>query len=125
MPGLEVDGLGALSLPLSKTQARKLITKCNQAPYGKGSETLIDTDIRRTWELDPDRFQLTNPKWEELVEQVIANVQRELGLEDRKLTAYLHKLLVYEKGGLFPAAPRRREARPDGGNPGNRLAFCL
>ena len=101
MPGLEVDGLGALSSPLSKTQARKLITKCHQAPYGKGSETLVDTDIRRTWELDPDRFQLTNPKWEELVEQVIANVQRELGLEDRKLTAHLYKLLVYEKGGFF------------------------
>jgi hypothetical protein len=101
MPGLEVDGLGALSLPLSKTQARKLIKQCRQAPYGKGTETLVDTDVRRTWELDPDRFQLTNPKWEELIEKIVANVQRELGLEDRKLTAHLYKLLVYEKGGFF------------------------
>ena len=101
MPGLKVDGLGVLSLPLGKTQARKLIKQCRQAPYGKGMETLVDTDVRRTWELDPDQFQLTNPKWEELVEEIVANVQHELGLEDRKLTAHLYKLLVYEKGGFF------------------------
>ncbi len=38
MPGLEVKGVGALSLPLGKTQARKLIKQCRQAPYGKGTE---------------------------------------------------------------------------------------
>ena len=101
MPGLEVGVLGALSLPLGKTQARKLIKQCRQAPYGKGTETLVDTDVRRTWELDPDQFQLTNPKWEELVQGIVSDVQQELGLEDRKLTAHLYKLLVYEKGGFF------------------------
>ncbi len=57
--------------------------------------------MRRTWELDPDQFQLTNPKWGELIEEIIANVQWELGLEERKLTAHLYKLLVYEKEGFF------------------------
>lgn len=101
MPGLKVAGLGMLSLPLGKTSARRLIKQCRQAPYGKGKETLVDTDIRRTWELDSDRFQLTNPKWGELLKEIVANVQRELGLEDRKLTAHLYKLLIYEKGGFF------------------------
>ena len=101
MPGLEIDGVGVLSLPLGKTQARKLIKHCRQAPYGKGTETLVDPDVRRTWELDPDQFQLTNPTWEALVEEIIVNVQQELGLEERKLTAHLYKLLVYEKGGFF------------------------
>ncbi len=101
MPGLKVDRLGVLSLPFGKTQARKLIKQCRQAPYGKGTETLVDTDVRQSWELDPDKFQLTNPEWEELVEDIVANVQRELGLEDCKLTAHLYKLLVYEKGGFF------------------------
>jgi len=36
MPGLEIDGLGAVRLPLGKTQAQKLIKLCRQAPYGKG-----------------------------------------------------------------------------------------
>jgi hypothetical protein len=75
MPGLEVGELGSVALPLGKTQARKLIKQCRQAPYGKGMETLVDTDIRRTWELDPDQFRLTNPKWEELVEKIVASVR--------------------------------------------------
>ncbi len=53
MPGLEVDGLGAIRLPLGESQARELIGRCSQAPYGKGTETLVDTNVRRVWELDP------------------------------------------------------------------------
>ena len=101
MPGLNINGLGMLSFPLNKTQARKLIKLCHQAPYGKGTETLVDIDVRRTWELDPDRFQLTNPKWQALIEEIVVNVQEKLGLEKSKLTAHLYKLLIYEKGGFF------------------------
>jgi len=111
MPGLKVDGLGMLSLPLGKTEARKLIKQCHQAPYGKGTETLVDTEVRRSWELDPDRFQLTNPKWQEMIEEIVANMQEELGLEKNKLTAHLYKLLVYEKGGFF--LPHREEEKLD------------
>jgi len=101
MPGLEVEGLGAVRLPLGKTQARKLAKLCHQAPYGKGTETVIDLDVRRTWELDPAEFQLTNPKWDALLATIVGTVQQELGLENRKLTAHLYKLLLYEKGGFF------------------------
>ena len=98
MPGLEVEGLGPVRLPLGKTQARKLAKLCHQAPYGKGTETVIDLDVRRTWELDPEAFQLTNPKWDAQLAAIVGNVQQELGLENRKLTAHLYKLLLYEKG---------------------------
>ena len=101
MPGLEVDGLGAVRLPLGKTQAGRLINLCRQAPYGKGARTLVDTDVRRVWELDPEHFQLTNPKWDDLVGEIVADVQQELGLEASKLSAHLYKLLVYEKGSFF------------------------
>lgn len=53
MPGLEVKGIGAIRLPLGELQARELIKQCCQAPYGKGTKTLVDTDVRRVWELDP------------------------------------------------------------------------
>ena len=101
MPGLEVDGLGGVSLPLEAAQARKLIKRCRQAPYGKGTETVVDTNVRRVWELDPGQFHLTNPKWDDLVASILGDVQRALGLEDRKLAAHLYKLLVYEKGSFF------------------------
>ena len=62
MPGLEIEGLGTVGLPLSKAQARALTRRCRQAPYGKGTQTLVDTDVRRVWEMDPAHFELTNPK---------------------------------------------------------------
>jgi hypothetical protein len=92
MPGLEVNGLGAVRLPLGKTQARQLVHLCHQAPYGKGTETLVDTDVRRVWELDPEQFQLTNPKWEELLLDVTDRVRDVLGLGRRKLVPHLYKL---------------------------------
>ncbi len=103
MPGLEVDRVGAIRLPLDGAQARKLIKQCSQAPYGKGTETLVDTDVRRVWELDPARFKLKNPKWNDLVPSIIGEVQQALGLETTKLTAHLYKLLVYDKGSFFLA----------------------
>ncbi len=101
MPGLEVQGLGAIRLPLGESQARELIKKCSQAPYGKGTETLIDTNVCQVWELDPARFTLTNPKWNELVSTITDEACVALGLEGSKLTARLYKLLVYEKGSFF------------------------
>jgi hypothetical protein len=101
MPGLEVDGLGAIRLPLGESQARELIGRCSQAPYGKGTETLVDTNVRRVWELDPARFKLTNPKWDDLVSTITDETCVALGLEGSKLASRLYKLLVYEKGSFF------------------------
>ena len=112
LPGLEVESVGSIRLPLGKTQARKLIKQCSQAPYGKGTETLVDTDVRRVWELDPAQFQLTNPQWDELVSSLTSEVQAGLGLENRKLKAHLYKLLVYEEGGFF--LPHRDGEKLDG-----------
>ena len=56
MPGLEVEGLGTVGLPLSKGQARALIRKCRQAPYGKGTQTLVDTNVRRVKDSSVHQF---------------------------------------------------------------------
>jgi hypothetical protein len=112
MPGLEVDRIGTVRLPLGAAQARKLIAQCVQAPYGKGVQTVVDTKVRRVWELDPRRFKLTNPRWEELIETIVAQVREALGLSDRKLGAHLYKLLLYEKGSFF--LPHRDGEKLDG-----------
>jgi hypothetical protein len=101
IPGLEVEGLGCVGLPLAGSGARKLIKLCRQAPYGKGTKTVVDTDVRRVWELDPKKFQLTNPKWDPLVASIVSDIQAELGLAEQKLKAKLYKLLVYEEGSFF------------------------
>lgn len=101
LPGLEVEGLGPIGLPLTEGQANELKKHCQQAPYGKGEQTLIDTSVRRVWQLKPDRFALTNPDWGPLVRQIVHQVQEELGLEMQKLESQLYDLLLYEPGSFF------------------------
>ena len=103
LPGLEVDGVGPIRFPLGKTQAHALIKQCSQAPYGKGTVTLVDKSVRRVWELDPESFRLTNPKWVELLDRITNETRVALGLEQHTLKAHLYKLLIYEEGGFFLA----------------------
>lgn len=100
-PGLEVAGVGPVGLPLTAEQAKELKKHCEQAPYGKGEKTLVDTSVRRVWRMTPDRFTLTNPDWETLLQKVVKKVQKELGLERQKLESHLYDLLLYEPGSFF------------------------
>lgn len=101
LPGLDVAGLGPVGLPLTTALVPALVKKCRQAIYGKGEETLVDTNVRRVWQLDPDRFSLTNPDWPSYLTTTVQVVQHELGLEKQKLDAHLYNLLLYEPGGFF------------------------
>lgn len=101
LPGLEVEGLGPVGLPLSDLQAKALRKVCEQAPYGKGERTLVDTSVRKVWRLLPDRFALRNPEWDRFVAEAVARVGEEWGLEGPKLEAHLYDLLLYERGSFF------------------------
>jgi hypothetical protein len=101
LPGLEVEGLGPIALPLTPPRAEELKGHCEQAPYGKGEQTLVDTSVRRVWRLTPDRFALTNPDWQAFLADTVGKVQTGLGLEGQNLEAHLYDLLLYEKGSFF------------------------
>ena len=101
LPGLEVRGLGPIGLPLTAAQAKELIKRCEQAPYGKGEKTLLDTSVRRVWRLKPSQFTLKNPDWQQFLKATLGTVQEELGLEQQKLESHLHELLLYEQGSFF------------------------
>jgi hypothetical protein len=101
LPGLEVEGLGPIGLPLTAQQAKELKKHCHQAPYGKGEETIVDTKVRRVWRMEPDKFALTNPDWDRLLAETVGKVQQELGLEKQKLESHLYDLLLYEPGSFF------------------------
>ena len=101
LPGLEVKGPGPIGLPLTSRAAKDLIKQCQQAPYGKGEKTLVDTSVRRVWRMEPDQFALKNPDWERVINGIVAKVQEELGLESQKLESHLYDLLLYEPGSFF------------------------
>jgi hypothetical protein len=53
-PRFDVAGLGPVKLPLKPAMAKRLMAECVQAPYGKGTETLVNVKVRNAFELAPD-----------------------------------------------------------------------
>ncbi|EQB54196.1 hypothetical protein CGLO_06000 [Colletotrichum gloeosporioides Cg-14] len=101
-PGLHVADIGPISFPLKEEQARSLIEKTRQAPFGKGSDTVVDTTVRNTWELDPTQFELRNPQWNAIINQLCARAAHDMGI-NAPIIPDLYKLLIYEKGAMFKA----------------------
>ncbi|KAF8604763.1 hypothetical protein BDV93DRAFT_537619 [Ceratobasidium sp. AG-I] len=107
-PGLVVDGVGAVKLPLAislndDALAKSLISACVQAPFGQGERTAVDKEVRDTWQADASRVQFTNPAWAGYIEQAVKSVCDTLGVETETTTpkCELYKLLIYEEGSHF------------------------
>jgi hypothetical protein len=80
--------------------AKSLIAAARIAPFGKGTETLVDTKVRQTFEIDASQIQLS-ATWEKTIDEVVSRVATDLGLTDLQLRAEPYKLLLYERGGHF------------------------
>ncbi|KAK1228340.1 hypothetical protein PQX77_008593 [Marasmius sp. AFHP31] len=102
-PILCLKGLGTVGLPLSEREAKAVIEKSIQAPFGKGERTIVDTEVRDTWEVDASKVQFQEPKWLSFMERVVQEVCQTLGVnfQASKPRAELYKLLVYETGSHF------------------------
>src|SRR3990172_1391401 len=101
MPGLEVTNVGSIGLPLTEHQAKAIIQQCAKAPYGRGEQTILDTSVRSTWQLEPQQFQLKNPEWDIKIKSVVEKVKEEFGLTNSSVSYELYKCLLYEKGDFF------------------------
>ncbi|MFB1486645.1 MULTISPECIES: 2OG-Fe(II) oxygenase [unclassified Thiocapsa] len=99
-PRIQVEGVGTLSLPLLATQAEALVAQAEQAPYGRGTETLVDTGVRRTWQIDGARVQISGKAWAQDLETMVADAKTGLGVNGA-VSAELYKLLVYDTGSFF------------------------
>ncbi|MFB8007678.1 2OG-Fe(II) oxygenase [Nocardia sp. NPDC056000] len=97
-----VDGVGPLSWPVSPEQARALRDIARPARYGLGEQTLLDANVRDTWEIPRDRISIDEPRWQRTLGPLLDSVRRELGLPDTaELSAQPHSMLVYEAGQFF------------------------
>jgi hypothetical protein len=56
-PCMRIDDFGPLGLPLNPREAKCLIGICTQAPFGKNERTIVDKEVRDTWELSPDKVR--------------------------------------------------------------------
>ncbi|KAG8532380.1 uncharacterized protein KY384_002865 [Bacidia gigantensis] len=100
--GLKVNGVGRIAFPLIEHQAKQIIEVCHRAPFGQGHNTLVDERVRKTWELNPDQFQLSHPYWPSIIEKVTQEVIQNLGLpHGTAVRSNVYKLLLYEEGAMF------------------------
>jgi hypothetical protein len=103
MPMVQVDGVGLLSFPLPQAQIAALIAAAERAPYGRGEQTVVDTSVRRVWQIDAARVRISGKSWTQSLGRILAETGRGLGCEDTAIQAELYKLLVYDPGGFFLA----------------------
>ena len=91
-----------LKLPLCEVQAKHLVELASGAPFGRGEQTIVDTSICCTWQLNPTQFSITNPQWEESLQLLLRRVKTELGCDfEVKVTCELYKLQLHKSGGYF------------------------
>jgi hypothetical protein len=100
IPRADIDGVGVLSFPVPASQIEAVIKRAYRAPYGRGEHTIVDTSIRNAWQLDSADVRIGGKAWEKTFNQIMSTVIAGLGCSGTKVSAKLHKLLVYETGGL-------------------------
>ena len=111
MPLISVDGVGVLSFPVPEAQVRALVAVAERAPYGRGTETRVDTSVRNCWQIDASRVEVAGGAWPATRAQILDAAAKGLGCPPGRVEAHLYKLLVYEPGGFF--APHRDTEKAD------------
>ena len=102
LPSVKVEGAGRLAFPLPPDQAEKLAKCAQQAPFGRGLETVVDTSVRNTLQIDPNHVDIeSTPVWRSGFEQLVRRALDGLGTDPAFVEAKLYKLLLYQKGGHF------------------------
>jgi hypothetical protein len=109
---LEVRGVGPIALPVSVGQAKELCSIGRPARFGKGEQTLLDANVRDTWEIPESLVKIDEPRWNATLRPVLDRLRADLGLPAGcALTADFHSMLVYAPGQFF--APHQDSEKAD------------
>eukprot|EP01084_Bolivina_argentea_P227723 384647_1 len=90
-PGLYIEGIGSIPLPICDQQLSTLLSL-----HSKSSNCL---------ELQPSQFHFANPNWNKNMQQLLQSIAISLGCNHETLhniEAHLDSLLICNTGGHFP-----------------------
>ena len=102
LPGLHVEGVGDIGLPVDPAVARALIDAAEMAPFGLGEETIVDPAVRSAWQIGPERLSFANKEWSAVIDGLVEAVATAFAIPS-PIQHRLYKLLIYETGGHFAA----------------------
>ncbi|MGB9118751.1 2OG-Fe(II) oxygenase [Bradyrhizobium sp.] len=100
MPTIDVDGVGRIAFPILPVQAERLAAIAEAAPYGRGEETVVDREVRRTWQVDSAKLRIGGRHWDKTLADLVADIALGLGVSE-PVAAEFYKLLVYDTGSFF------------------------
>jgi hypothetical protein len=90
-----------LVFPLPVCHVREVVAAAEKAGFGRGADTIVDTNVRDAWKVKADQLSFLNPAFTTAVQKLAATqVANGLGVPGA-VRAELYNLLVYEKGGKF------------------------
>lgn len=100
---LSIKSVGNLNFPLDPKIVKELIKVATPAKFGWRFQTLLDLEIRNTWEISKLDITIINEElWEIELEAAMLLLTQDLGLPATvKLKPHLHNLLIYEPGQFF------------------------
>src|SRR6202022_4769567 len=82
MPTVDVDGVGRIAFPILSVQAERLVAIAEAAPYGRGEETVVDREVRRTWQIDSAKVRIGGRHWDQTLAGLVADIALGLGVSE-------------------------------------------
>lgn len=91
-----------VTFPLSPEGEVALSAVCTPAPFGRGEETMLDTNVRNTLQLDPSKFTVIGNSFHQMMsKENLDYIRKVLTPSSEEMTATLYKLLYYPPGSFF------------------------
>ncbi|PLN84057.1 hypothetical protein BDW42DRAFT_183825 [Aspergillus taichungensis] len=99
LPGLEVDGVGPIGLPISPHDARALISAGRLRADVKPTRNIRKAHAPKSWELNEDQFVFANHRWQiglrAWLSKALSNL--ELSVSASEVEIRPHKLVIDEE----------------------------
>eukprot|EP01080_Neovahlkampfia_damariscottae_P007961 gene7961-12427_t len=103
LPLIKINDDYLLKYPCDKQMCETLIKDSDQAPFGRGEETIVDTTIRNSWQVNKKieflSSELDNSTSEN--NSILKDIQAKLSPGCSLIRSEFYKMLVYEKGSHF------------------------
>jgi hypothetical protein len=98
---VEIEDVGTLSFPVPDAQIADVIRRAERALYGKGEATVVDTSVRKVWQISAGHVRIGGKSWNVNFENILSKVKTGLGCDDAIVTAELYKLLCTTVAASF------------------------
>lgn len=122
-PGLEIQGIGPIGLPVSPDAAEAMLRACHRRPVPE--HALLDGQTAESYELDYGQFFCRNPRWHRQVSLFAKEGIAKLGItEPDDVRVRPEKLIAFREGSFFMPETRPRNDSEYQEHVGT-LAICL